>query len=383
MDKKKVLIFVDWFYPGFRAGGPIQSVINFIGHLKDKLDFFVFTRDHDYCKDTPYRGVKSDVWTSNYDGASVYYVSRKNLTISTIKKILSTKNYGVIFLNSFFSFYFTILPLILLKSNRFKGKIIVAPRGMLLKQALCHKGLKKILYIYFAKLFFLYKNVIWISTSQEEEKVIKNIFGMNSRTLFFPNLPPKVREKLFPSRKEKNRARFVFNSRVHKHKNLLKVLKWLGDLGNQREVQLDIYGLIDDKRYWQDCQEAIKSLPSNINVSYRGVIEHQELMESLHSYHFMILPTEGENYGYSIIEALSVGCPVIISDRTRWQNLEKNNAGWDIPLENDQRFIQVVKQALDMSQEEFNIISQGAYDYALSVSKDILGNQKGLKDIIR
>ena len=163
----------------------------------------------------------------------------------------------------------------------------------------------------------------------------------------------------------------------------MKVLKWLDALGSKREVQLDIYGLIEDKYYWQDCQEAIKSLPDSITVSYCGVIEHRELIKRLHSYHFMILPTEGENYGYSIIESLSVGCPVIISDRTRWQNLEKANAGWDIPLENDQGFIQVIEQALDMDQDDFNSISQGAYNYAILVRKNILSSQQELEDIIK
>ena len=42
-----------------------------------------------------------------------------------------------------------------------------------------------------------------------------------------------------------------------------------------------------------------------------------------------------ENYGHSIVEALSQGCPVLISDKTPWKQLEKFNAGADLPLKLD------------------------------------------------
>lgn len=39
----KVLIFIDWFAPGYKAGGPITSNVNIVEHLSDKLDFYVIT----------------------------------------------------------------------------------------------------------------------------------------------------------------------------------------------------------------------------------------------------------------------------------------------------------------------------------------------------
>lgn len=44
------------------------------------------------------------------------------------------------------------------------------------------------------------------------------------------------------------------------------------------------------------------------------------------------MPTFNENYGHAIVESFVAGLPVVISDRTPWRNLEKINAGWDIPL---------------------------------------------------
>jgi hypothetical protein len=34
MTKKKILVFVDWYLPGYKAGGQIRSVASMVGHLK-------------------------------------------------------------------------------------------------------------------------------------------------------------------------------------------------------------------------------------------------------------------------------------------------------------------------------------------------------------
>ena len=45
--KPKVLIFIDWYKPGFKAGGPIQSVSNIVSQLGKDYEFYIITRDTD------------------------------------------------------------------------------------------------------------------------------------------------------------------------------------------------------------------------------------------------------------------------------------------------------------------------------------------------
>ena len=54
MSKKKILIFIDWYLPGYKAGGPIQSVANLVANLKEEFEFSIVTRDTDYCEKLPY-----------------------------------------------------------------------------------------------------------------------------------------------------------------------------------------------------------------------------------------------------------------------------------------------------------------------------------------
>ena len=63
-------------------------------------------------------------------------------------------------------------------------------------------------------------------------------------------------------------------------------------------------------------------------------------MPALYATHdLLILPTQGENHGYVIQEALLSGCPVLISDRTPWRGLAALGVGADLPLEQPERFV--------------------------------------------
>jgi hypothetical protein len=46
-NKKKILIYIDWFVPAFKAGGPVRSVENIVNRFADKFDFLIITSDRD------------------------------------------------------------------------------------------------------------------------------------------------------------------------------------------------------------------------------------------------------------------------------------------------------------------------------------------------
>ena len=101
-DKKKILVFIDWYLPGYKAGGPIQSCSNLIAHLGKEYDFSVVTRDTDYCETIPYANIKSNEWNI-VDGTRVYYFSSDTLNKKNIQHLLNTENYDTVYLNGIFS----------------------------------------------------------------------------------------------------------------------------------------------------------------------------------------------------------------------------------------------------------------------------------------
>ena len=58
--RPKVLVFVDWYSPGYKAGGPVRSMVNLVAHMNDSIDFHIVTSDTEYTESTPYEGITSD-----------------------------------------------------------------------------------------------------------------------------------------------------------------------------------------------------------------------------------------------------------------------------------------------------------------------------------
>ena len=45
---KKILLFVDYFIPGFKAGGPVSSIVNLVKLLNNDFEIVITARNHDF-----------------------------------------------------------------------------------------------------------------------------------------------------------------------------------------------------------------------------------------------------------------------------------------------------------------------------------------------
>ncbi len=80
----------------------------------------------------------------------------------------------------------------------------------------------------------------------------------------------------------------------------------------------------------------------------------------------MVLPTLNENFGHVIWESLAAGCPVLLSDQTPWRDLSSKGAGWDIPLNSPEIFVEQLQRVAQMTEEELNRYRQAAFALAKS-----------------
>ena len=141
--KKKILCFVGHYLPGYKAGGPIQSIANLVENLGDEFEFYIICNDRDQLDRQPYANVKIDEWNV-VSKARVFYASSKNLNFKGIRKLLNETKYDLLYFNSFFSFKFTILPLVIYKFFLLSKKpCVIAPRGEFSLGALKLKHIKK------------------------------------------------------------------------------------------------------------------------------------------------------------------------------------------------------------------------------------------------
>jgi glycosyltransferase involved in cell wall biosynthesis len=356
-SKPNILIFIDWFLPGFKAGGPIKSVSNIVNSLHKDFNFFIITSDRDIDDEKPYATEQLDKWVEK-KYYQIAYLSERN-RINFITKTIQENSFDTFYFNSFFSKKYTLDPLSLVKKTKSSPQIIIAPRGMLGKGALKIKSLKKSIFLTIAKLIGIYNNVIWHATDNGESEDIQAIFGNNSNIIITPNISIfNISESNLV--KNENELRLVFFSRIARKKNLFFCLDILNNFREQ-SISLDIYGSIEDLTYWKECEDFI--FKNNLKVKYISKLNPQDVQSTLSNYHFLFFPTFHENYGHVIVEALSAGCGLILSNNTPWRNLCENKIGWDISLDNKKEFINVIEKCYQMNQEEYSQYRKNCYNY--------------------
>jgi hypothetical protein len=358
-NKPSILIFIDWFTPGFKAGGPIKSVTNIVQSLANDFNIFIITSDRDIEEQTPYSNITFNTWIKQ-DHYSIAYLSPDKRTKFITNELISN-SYDNIYFNSFFSKNYTLEPLRIIRKLKINSKIIIAPRGMLGKGALSIKPLKKQLFISISKLFGFYKNVCWHATNIEEKKDIISIFGNDSTIYIASNISIISTEKK-PILKEVGELRLVFFSRISPKKNLAFTLSMLKKLNN-KSISLDVFGTIEDAEYWTSCNNIIEE--ANLNVHYKGELLPSVVQEKLSNYHFLFLPTLHENYGHVIVEALTSGCGLILSNNTPWRKLKDKQIGYDVNLSNEIGFIEALNECVNMNQEQYNQVRNNCYSFVL------------------
>lgn len=357
--KNSILIFTDWYYPGYRAGGPIQSCRNLINALGSGYTFYVFTSNSDFGVNQPYPDIKNGEWIRSVQQENVYYIQKEKISTRLIRTLVKEVKPDIAYFNSMFSFRFTILPLIALRNAGFRGRMILAPRGMLQAGALSFKTRKKKLFLSIFKVLGFHKRLMFHATDPQEGQDITAVFP-GARVELAENIP--VTTAGFPPTLEKPRGvlRLFFLSRLHPKKNLHFLLTAMAKEEWQGTIQLDIFGEAESSEYLQQCQQLAKALPDQITVRFLGGMPHSEMMQHISRYHALVLPTLGENFGHAIFESLISGVPVLISDQTPWRDLEKDQAGWDIPLDQPAKFLEKIGNLLAMDQAEHQQWREGA-----------------------
>jgi len=356
-----VLTFSDYYLPGYKGGGPIKTIKNLFDQVGEEIFFKLITLNHDLEDTVPYSDIESDVWNT-VGNAKVFYISQGTVGYKQIIKIMLERRYQVIYLNSFFSPTFSLLPLLIAKSLR--QKVVLGPRGEFSEGALNLKSQKKNVFIKMYKLLGLHHGVIYQASSNYEADDIKRVLGSNVDIQIAEDIGSQEFTKVLPMR-AKNTLKAVFISRISPIKNLLVALEILKNV--RQPISYDIYGPIEDKEYWVKCESVIDSLPSNIQVNYRGELRPEEVIDTISTYDLFFMPTKGENYGHVIAEALCAGLPILIADTTPWRNLKEQGIGWDLSLSEPEVFSDTINKLAVMNPEKHHQMRKNVLSWAKNI----------------
>jgi glycosyltransferase involved in cell wall biosynthesis len=371
--KPRVLVVSPWYAPGFKAGGVVRAVQNMVEALAGELDISIVTSDRDLLDSAAYPGVDADRWLER-DGYRILYLSPGGGAYRTMARAIRGERWDTVHVSGVFDPLYNLWPVLVARAQRpsRRPRVVVQVHGMFGAGALRIKAPKKRSFLAAARALQFYRGVTWHASTAQEASEIHDVFGPRALVEEAANVPDRPRADPPDGARGKRagEARFCFFSRVSPKKGLLEALRFLARSSAGPGVILDIIGPVDDAAYWQSCEREIARLGGRVAVTARGAIEPHEVNATLSAYHFMLLPTHHENFGYVILEALLAGCPVVLSDQTPWRDLADRSAGWVIPLADEARFARAIDECIQMDGAEYQRRSAAAHRYAVEAASN-------------
>ena len=364
--KPILLILYDYFMPGFKAGGPVQSLGNMVTLLQQKYDFRIITQGYDLNSPTPYENIVLNKWNDLYlenstEPISVFYTKKGGLNFWSMTRLLKKIKPNVVYINGIYTFRFALQPLLLsyFLIGKLAYKIVVCPRGMLQLGALSIKPVKKKIYLLFLKLSGVLNHIFWHATNIDEMEDIRHFLGDGFKAQIAHNIPRKPLNKVLSPNKKQGELHLVYLSLISAKKNLDLLIKIL--LQCKGNISLDIYGPIKEKNFWNMCKELIDKAPENICIHYKGIVEPKNVQQTLTKYHALALLTKGENFGHALVESLGVARPIITSINTPWHFLEEKKAGWILPIDDIKLAVLKMEAICNLNEYDFIEYNNGAY----------------------
>ncbi|MFM7856615.1 MAG: hypothetical protein ACKO96_33005, partial [Flammeovirgaceae bacterium] len=205
-----------YYWPFYKAGGPVQSIYNIVQIFKGEANFYLISKNRDIDGTASPFSITENNWCKGPNDENIYYTS--SLTPLLVFKIIQELRPHVILLNGIFNWQTTFFGVIF--ARLYGCKFIVSPRGMLQTWALDRGKVKKLIFIFVFKMLLRKKNN-WHATDMQEQIDIKKIFGSRQNVSIAPNVPRALSKSetiTFPTADKK--IRLVFLSLINPNKNL-------------------------------------------------------------------------------------------------------------------------------------------------------------------
>ncbi len=233
-------------------------------------------------------------------------------------------------------------------ARRMGKPYLVSPRGMLYPQALAHHGLLKkiMMQLYQGRVL---SGAACVQATCTEEMRHYRALGFSNPVAVLPN-PIDVRGILHREIPPKPIFQVGYLGRLHPRKRVERLIYAFA--GMRRELEgcrlVVIGGGNDDYQRFLEAETRRLGLS---NVKFTGFLTGDEKGAVLTELSLLVVPSDFENFGNIVTEALVRGVPVAASKGTPWRELETYHCGWWI--DNDQSTIdKTLADALALTERE-------------------------------
>ena len=233
-------------------------------------------------------------------------------------------------------------------------KLVLAPRGTLAAWSLQQSKWKKKLAGFFGQWTTLQRTDCFHATSEQEYEDIRRL-GFRQPVAVIPNginMPSASFQTTDLSpvhvRGQARDRHLVYLGRIHPQKGIDRLLDIWPTLARERPGWKLILCGPGEPDYVRSVIARIQSLQGS--VEYAGPVWGVEKSQRLFRSAVFILPSESENFGISVAEALAHGLPAIVSREAPWAGLNDYGCGWWVNHDNES-YRQAISAATALSLE--------------------------------
>ncbi len=325
----RILQVFPTYKPAYVYGGPIFSVSYLCEQMVrqgHEVELLTTTANGPDELEVP-TGVPLDV-----DGVRVYYFRRWTKDHTHFSPALlwhlwkNCRRYDVVHIQSWWN---TVVILSVVVCWLRGVRPVLSPRGMLsgFSFSKSHASLKHLFHRYVGRRL-LRRTVCHVTSPLELEECR----GEGLEAFLLPNLLP-LPDKPPPHTPSGSVFRMAFLSRIHPKKNLEGTFRALQRLDFPFELHIAGSGEAD---YLQELASLTRELGLEERVKWVGHLHGSEKFEFLARADLFLLLSHNENFANVVIEALSVGTPVLVSEGVGLADfVRQEEVGWVTGLEEE------------------------------------------------
>ena len=177
--------------------------------------------------------------------------------------------------------------------NKFKLIVRMGNESFLYTQ-LDNKPLKIKLFFFLNNFFsYWFSNIIFAPNDEIKKFICKNYFIKKNKIKIIPNYIKSIANYNLINTSKLNCNKFVYIGRVNEFKIQKNVLKIL----NKLNIELDIYGYLENKSYINPYK----------NINYKGIYSSDNFNKLISPYTFCILPNDIDQHPKTVLECMSIG----------------------------------------------------------------------------
>jgi glycosyltransferase involved in cell wall biosynthesis len=321
----KVIHITPSYKPAYIYGGPTISISLLCEKLNVRnLNLIVFT--------TTANGINDFYSEENItlvDTVKVIYFKRIlkgkiHLSVSLIKSVFtSTSKDDIYHIHSWWNATAILSAL----SGIVRGnKVILSPRGMLTSYSIfSSQSLIKKIFQAAIGAWILKQCCLHVTSEQEKCDVLQVL--NHKRIVVIPNLADNRKYKINQIKSSNpNILRILFFSRIDKKKGLEILFSALSSVGFLWYLTIAGSG---DETYVSNLKSKAEKLKLTDRISWIGFISVKDKEKIFKSHDLLVLFSYNENFANVIIESLTAGLPVVISNSVGLASfVAEQNLGW-------------------------------------------------------